>query len=103
MIIIKSIENIPIRLTQERWNHIIQRHPELEGQKDKVLETVSSPDFIQEGDLNDLLAIKYFKQTPLTQKFLVVVYKEIEKKEGFVITAYFTALPSKRRKILWKQ
>lgn len=103
MLVIYSINNIPIRLSQERWNHIIKRHPELDGQKDKVLESVSNPDFIQEGDLNDLLSIKHYKRTPLTQKYLVVVYKEIEKKEGFIITAYFTKLPSKRRKIIWKQ
>jgi len=103
MIIVQSVNSIPIRLTLERWDHIIRRHPEIENQKDKVLETISHPDLIQEGDLSDLLAVKYYRHTPLTTKYLVVVYKEIEKKEGFIITAYFTRFPSKGRKIKWKQ
>jgi len=102
MIIVRSKNHIPIRLTQERWSHIIRRHPELKNQKDKVLETITNPDLIQEGDLNDLLAIKHYIHTPLTTKYLVVVYKEIEKKEGFIITAYFTRFPSKGRKIKWR-
>lgn len=102
MIIVYSIENTPIRLTNERWNHIIRRHPELDGQKEKVLETINKPDFIQVGDMDDLLAIRHYLNTPLTTKYLVVVYKELEEKEGFIITAFFTNHPSKRRKIKWK-
>ena len=102
MIIVYSIEDTPIRLTNERWNHIIRRHPELDGQKEKVLETVNNPDFIQVGDLGDLLAIKHYLETPLTTKYLIVVYKELAEKEGFIITAFFTSYPSKRRKIKWK-
>ena len=102
MIIVYSIEGTPIRLTNERWDHIIRRHPELDSQKERVLETINKPDFVQEGDLGDLLAIRQYLQTPLTTKYLVVVYKEVEKREGFIITAYFASQPSKRRKIKWK-
>jgi hypothetical protein len=102
LIIVNSVENTPIRLTHERWNHIIRRHPELDSQKERVLETVSKPNFIQKGDLSDLLAIRHYLQTPLTRKYLFVVYKEVEKREGFIITAYFASQPSKRRKIKWK-
>ena len=49
MIIVKSKNNISLRLTQERWNHIILMHPELDTQKERVLETVTDPDMIQQG------------------------------------------------------
>jgi hypothetical protein len=58
MILIKSINNALIRLT-----------------------SVSSPDLIQKGDFDELLAIKYFENSPLTSKYLVVIYKEINKGE----------------------
>ncbi len=103
MIIIKSIRNIPIRLSVERWNHIIKRHPEMKRQKGKVLKTIEKPDLIQEGDFGELLAIKFFRSTPLTSKHLVVIYKEVSEEDGFIITTYFTNQPSQRRKTIWKR
>ena len=102
MIIIKSKQGIPVRLTTERWAYIIRRHPEIKEQKDKVLETIANPDIIQQGDYGESLAIKFFESTPLTEKYLVVIYKEISKEEGFIITAYFTRKPLERRSIIWK-
>ena len=103
MIIVKSVHDVPIRLTVERWLHIVERHPEMENQKDRILETVAKPDLVQEGDFKELIAMKYYENTPLTSKFLVVIYKEINGIEGFIITAYFANKPSERRKIIWKQ
>lgn len=74
----------------------------MKEQKDKVLETIANPDIIQQGDYGELLAIKLFENTPLTEKYLVVLYKEISKEDGFVITAYFTRKPLERRAIIWK-
>ncbi len=102
MFIAISKNNVPIRLTEERLNHIIRRHPEMLNQIDKILTTIENPDFIQKGDMDELLAVKFFDKTPLTKKYLVVVYRELSKEDGFVITAYFTSKPSKRREILWK-
>ena len=103
MIIIKSIRGVHIRVSNERWEHIIRRHPEMDNQKEKVLETVGNPDLIQKGDFGELLAIRYYKDTPLTSKFLVVVYKEINNIDGFIITGYFTNEPSERRAEIWKR
>ena len=44
MIIVKSKNNVSLRLTKERWNHIVLRHPEMDGQKGQVLETLTEPD-----------------------------------------------------------
>jgi len=103
MLIIKSVNNVPIRLSKERWNHITERHPEIKKQKGKVLKTLEKPDLIQEGDFGGLIAMRFFRNTPLTSKYLVVIYKEVSKEDGFIITAYFTNQPSKRRKTIWKR
>ena len=52
--------------------------------------------------MKNQILFKIFDETPLTKKYLVVVYRELSKEDGFVITAYFTSKPSKRREILWK-
>jgi len=81
----------------------MRRHPEMANQKDHVLVTLSDPDLIQQGDLGTLLSIRFYAKSPLTRKHLVVVYKELNKTDGFVLTAYYTSAPSKRRVSVWKR
>ena len=47
MPIIPSRNGVPIRLTDERWQHIVTRHPEMADQRERVLETIVEPDTIQ--------------------------------------------------------
>ena len=103
MLIIQSKNNVPIRLTIERWDHIIRRHPELEGQKERVTQTVADPDLVQQGDFGELIAVRFYETTPLTSKYLVIIYKEVLNSDGFIITAYYTVKPSERRKTIWKR
>ena len=103
MLIVESRNGVPIRLTDERWSHIERRHPEMVGQRDRVLETVREPDLIQEGDVGDLLAIRHYQETPLTSKNLVVPYRELAKDDGFILTAYFTNRPAPHRRTLWER
>jgi len=58
--IVKSVNRIPVRLTDERWNHIEARHPEMGSQRMRVLQTVESPDLIQEGDFGEQLVIRHY-------------------------------------------
>lgn len=102
MIVTYSKNRVPIRISQERWGHITRRHPEMDNQKEKVIETISNPDLVQAGDFGELLAIRLYPETPLTRKNLVVAYRELSGQDGFILTAYFTNTPSKRRKVLWK-
>lgn len=94
---------MPIRLTDERWQHIVDRHPGLKEQKAKVLETVNTPDYVQKGDVDTKLAIKFYSGTPLTDKYLVVIYREMGYFDGFIVTAYFATEPAKWREVLWKR
>ncbi len=47
-----SKNGIVIRLTEERWNHIINNHSELIDYKSEVLTTIENPDKILEGSHN---------------------------------------------------
>jgi len=96
-----SKNKINIRLTQERWFHITESHDYMSGLSDTVLETINEPEIIFEGAEDELIATKRFKN-----KYIVVIYKEIDKEDGFVITAFITSKIEKiknQRKIKWKK
>lgn len=95
-----SVNKVPIRLTDERWIHIVENHDELAGLKFEVLETVSKPDFITEGWQDELVAVR-----STDKKHIVVIYKETSKNDGFIITAFLTKRirQIKKRKILWQK
>ncbi len=63
----------------------------------RFLETVEKPHLIIKGNKGSLKAATNIGK----KKWLVVIYKEISKQDGFIITAYFL---SKRPKgeVLWK-
>jgi hypothetical protein len=103
MLIVRSHNQVPIRLTQERWQHIISRHPEMRDQQDRVLETVAEPEMIQEGDFGEVLAVRFYVETPLTSKFLVVVYREVNAEDGFIVTSYLSSRLLARRRVVWKR
>ena len=56
MKIVKSVRGVPIRLTAERLEHIVRRHPEMLGEGERILEVVTSADYVQEGDSATLIA-----------------------------------------------
>jgi len=94
-----SKNGVIIRLTEERWFHIIENHDELAGYYDDVLLAVEEPDYIIRGYGGALIALKKKGEG----KFLAVIYKETEK-DGFIITAYFTKkIRLDREEIVWKR
>ncbi len=90
-----SVNGVPIRLTAERWLHIVDARDELAGREEEVLATIRFPDFVTRGYRGSLVAWKGFGR----HGYLVVVYKERHQNDGFVITAFFTRRVSKRRKV----
>lgn len=103
MLVISSKNEVPIRLTDERWGHIERRHPEMAGVRERVLETVAEPDVVYQGDEGALLAVRRYPKTPLSAKFLVAVYRELSTADGFIVTAYFTNRPARDREVVWKR
>ena len=101
MEIVKSKNGVPIRLTEQRWFHITEEHSEMAGYYFEVLETLQEPNAIYEGKEGELLAVKEIE----LGKYLIVVYREISKEDGFVITAFLTRriMQIERRTKLWPQ
>jgi hypothetical protein len=98
-----SKNGIPVRLSEERWLHITTGHPEVAGLLYDILEAIENPVCIYEGIYGELIAIGTSEN--LKDKFIVIVYREINLEDGFVITAYISNKMQtfRNKKILWKQ
>ncbi len=90
-----SVNNVPIRLSGERWAHIVEARDELAGRMDDVLATIESPDWVTRGYHRALVAWKGFGR----KRHLAVVYREMSRLAGFVVTAFFTSKPKKKNKV----
>ena len=91
-----SVNDIPIRLTDERWEHIISNKPYLLDYESVVLRAVEEPVVILRGYAGALVAV-----LPLGRdRFLHVVYKEVNRDDGFIVTA-FIAREYRRSQVLW--
>jgi hypothetical protein len=102
MLIVRSRNGVLVRFTEERWQHIVHRHPEMDGQRARVL-ALAGPDLVQKGDFGALFAVKFYPGTPMSEKFLVVAYREMSAEDGFILTAYLTSRPAARREIVWRR
>jgi len=96
--VFSGFSGIPIRLTDERWEHITEEHPEFLDKESEVLRTIEKPEKIYEGNNGELLAVRETEP----KKFIVVVYKETPP-EGYIITAFYTRRirSLQRRKQIW--
>jgi hypothetical protein len=98
MDIARSVNNVPIRLTDERWAHIVNHHDEMAGYEDDVLLAVENPDLVLKGDRGSLRAVKVYGR----KRYLIVTYREISRTDGFVITAYFVRKIDRKRAV-WRR
>jgi len=101
MNVVKSKNGVPIRLTEERWIHITEEHSEMAGYYFEVLETVEEPEAIYEGKMGECIAVREIDNG----KYIAVVYRELSKGDGFVITAFLTRRRKQleRRRKIWGQ
>ena len=67
-----------IRLSEERWYHIVESHDYMAGNQDIIFETLESPDIIVGGRKEEFIALKYYAKTSISEKHAVVIYKEQE-------------------------
>jgi hypothetical protein len=98
MDVAQSVNRVPIRLTDERWSHIINAHDDLAGYYDDCLQTIEEPDLILAGLRGSLKAVKGYGRN----RYLVVIYRELDHEDGFVVTAYFVRRID-RRKAIWRR
>jgi len=85
--VVSSVNGVPIRLTAERWRHIVDRHPELEQHRELILETIRDPDFVAKGLHGELKAARLYIGLPMGPRYLTAVYRETTQQDGFIITA----------------
>jgi hypothetical protein len=58
---VNSKRGIPVRLTHERWSHIVESHDYMAGNLDRVLETLADPDCVAFGVRDEVLALKLMR------------------------------------------
>jgi len=99
----RSKNQVPIRLTEERWLHILTSHTEMNGNILELIKTVEDPETITKGVSDELRCIRFFPQIHLGPKYLMVAYKELSPNDGFIITAYKTSRLRRHlsREIVW--
>lgn len=99
MDIVRSKNGVPIRLAEERWFHITEEHSEMAGFYFEVLETVEEPEVIYEGRAGECIAVREIEKG----KYMAVIYRELSKEDGFVITAFLTRRRKQleRRRKIW--
>ncbi|HWG97436.1 MAG TPA: hypothetical protein VN647_10160 [Nitrospira sp.] len=99
-----SKRGVRVRLTHERWSHIVESHDYLAGHLDLFVETVSDPDCVVTGVKDELLAVKRYDETAIGAKHVVVAYKE-QGQDRFIITAFMTSKIDKllKRGIQWQK
>ena len=86
-----------IRLTHERWNHILDARPYLRGYEDDMLDAIADPQLILRAAGGVLVSVVSFGR----RGFLHVIYKEVTRNDGFIITAYFKTSYN-RRQVIWR-
>jgi len=92
-----------IKLTDKVLAHITKRHPEVASYANKIGETVKSPDLVIRGSSDELKALKFFTELHIGPKFLVVIYRKIQK-EKVIITAYFTSSATRvKGEVIWRK
>ncbi len=104
MVVFKVISKVGkvVTLDENRWRHVLE-HPEMRNQLDRIKETVANPDEVRESvhDFSVLLFYKLYTETPVTEKYLLVVVKILDR-EGFIVTAFFTDRV-KKGGLVWKK
>ena len=100
--VVKSRSGASVRLTVKQWEHIVTARPELGTFMKEVLDVVEQPDEVLEPPRRvkpQLHAVKRFERLSDVgfSQNLVVVYRETNVQEGFIITAFPISDRRKRR------
>ena len=93
-----SVNGVPIRLTDERWEHILDRKPNMASFIETVLDAVEGPEYILRGHKGTLIAVMHLGE----RYYLNVVYRELSQTDGFIITARIEPQLNKS-KIIWRR
>ncbi|SRR5260370_40676751 len=100
MKVLIDFEGLAIRLTDERFAHILE-HPEMAGMEQAIEETLARPERVVQSasDAQVHLYYRFYAGTLVGDKHLCVIVK-VSAADAFVITAYLTDT-IKRGTTLW--
>jgi hypothetical protein len=93
-----SVNGVPIRLTDERWEHILDRKPNMASFIETILDAIEDPEYILRGHKGRLIAVTHLGG----RSYLNVVYRELSQTDGFIITARIEP-ELHRSKIIWRR
>lgn len=93
-----SINDVPVRLTDERWYHIVDSHPEMTSLREAVLDAVENPDYILQSRRGAFAAVVLLGN----QAWLHVFYVEKSTRDGFIVSARIERQMDKAR-IVWRK
>ncbi len=91
----------PVRLTDERQQHILQHHPEMTEWVDKIGSVLAHPERVVRSRFDPESELYYVwqPQTRVGPKYLCVVVV-VKESDAFVLTAYLTD-SIKKGQVLW--
>ena len=96
--IVYSINDVPVRLTDTQWEHIVDEHPYMSSYYNAMLDAVEQPTYILRGHRGALMAV-----VPLgRRKYLHIMYREVNGQDGFIITAYIKSNYDRQR-VIWRE
>ena len=96
MEIAHSVNGVPIRLTEERWAHIIENKPYMRAYCEKMLAAVENPTWVLRGHTGAMIAVLSLPK----RQYLNVVYREVSRHDGFIITS-FVSRTINRSNTIW--
>ena len=85
----KDIFEDTIELTDERWFHIVNEHPEVKQYRNRIGEVLVSPDYVKKSsrDPDVFLYYKFFEDIFMGKYILIATKKGLR---SFVLTCYIT-------------
>ncbi len=96
--IVKSVNDVSIRLTDERWEHILNQHPYMSGFYNEILKATEKPEFITRGNRGAKIAVVNLGR----RRWLHVMYRELNQADGFIITSFIDEY-YEQSKVIWSQ
>ena len=93
---VTAFDGSEVALTEERWRHIVFRHPELKPKMQLILDAVAHPDEVYVDTAGDVHALKHLEND--VSDYVVVIYKPEDAKRGYIRTAYYTNTKGKVRR-----
>jgi hypothetical protein len=89
-----------IKLTDERWQHILTRHPEMSGHLDNLRLTIKEPNTIYRSQIEPTEYHFYrLLETNIGQLYLIAIV--IKTAAPFIVTAHFVSSLRKGGKLVW--